>query len=160
MLLRWIIQSMSRKKKKSYGDPQGKFAPVPLSLLDNDAYRALGSAAQALLTWFLLEWKGKNYNNNGKIMMSVRQAAEKISVTRDTAAKAIRDLQAKGFIVGRKGGSLGIEGHGKCPEYEITSIATPTGPASHLYKEWSEGNDFTVFKHAVKNSKGKNKSLS
>ena len=133
---------------------------MPLSLLDNDAYRALGSAAQALLTWFLLEWKGKNYNNNGKIMMSVRQAAEKISVTRDSAAKAIRDLQAKGFIVVRKGGSLGIEGHGKCPEYEITSIATPTGPVSHLYKEWSEGNDFTVFKHAVKNSKGKNKSLS
>ena len=151
---------MSRKKKKSYGDPQGKFAPVPLLLVDNDAYRALGSAAQALLIWFLLEWKGKYYNNNGKIMISVRQAAEKINVTRDTAAKAIRDLQAKGFIVVRKGGSLGIEGHGKCPEYEITSIATPTGPASHRYKEWSEGGDFPVFKHAVKNPDGKNKILS
>ena len=151
---------MSRKKKKSYGDPRGKFAPVPLMLVDNDAYRALGSAAQALMVWFLLEWKRQNYNNNGKIMMSVRQAAAKISVTRDTAAKAIRDLQAKGFIVVRKGSSLGVEGHGKCPEYEITSIVTPTGPASHLYKQWSEGNDFVVFKHAVKNPKGKNKSLS
>jgi len=151
---------MSRKKKKSYGEPKGKFAPVPLSLVDNDAYRALGSAAQALLIWFLLEWKGTNFNNNGKIIMSVRQAAERINVTRDTAAKAIRDLQAKGFIVVRKGGSLGIEGHGKCPEYEITSIATPAAPASQLYREWSEGNDFVVFKHAVKNPKGKNKSLS
>ena len=151
---------MSRKKIKSYGEPKGKFAPVPLSLVDNDAYRALGSAAQALLIWLLLEWKGTNYNNNGKIIMSVRQAAQRINVTRDTAAKAIRDLQAKGFIVVRKGGSLGIEGHGKCPEYEITSIATPTGPASHLYKEWAEGNDFAVFKHAVKNPQGKNKSLS
>ncbi|NBT88106.1 MAG: hypothetical protein EBT51_07345 [Flavobacteriaceae bacterium] len=151
---------MARKISKFLGEPLGKCAILPLTVLITDAWHSLSSAAQALFPWLIMEFKGVKFNNNGKICLSVRQAAERMGVARDTAARAFLDLQAKGFIVVRKGGSLGTEGHGKCPEYEITSIATPTGPASHLYKEWSEGNDFTVFKHAVKNSKGKNKSLS
>ena len=56
-----------------------------------------------------------------------------MGVARDTAAKAFRDLQAKGFIVVKKGASLGVEGHGKCPEYEITFITTLHKEASKLY---------------------------
>ena len=32
--------------------------------------------------------------------------------------------------------------------------------ANEYFKDWKEGNDFKVFKHPVKNVKGKNKSLS
>jgi hypothetical protein len=154
------LEVMPRKISKFLGEPLGKCAILPLAVLCTDAWRSLSSSAQALFPWLIMEFKGTKYNNNGKICLSVRQAAERMGIARDTAAKAFQDLQAKGFIVVRKGGSLGVEGHGKCPEYEVTSIVTPTGPASHLYKQWSEGNDFAVFKHAVKNPKGKNKSLS
>ena len=115
---------------------------------------------QALFVWLLMEWKGPKFNNNGKINLSVRQAAERMGVSRDTAAKAFRDLQAKGFIVVTKGGSLGVTGHGKSPEYEITSIDMPHQDKSNSFLNWTRGNDFDVFVHPIKNPAGKNKSLS
>ena len=146
-----------KKKKIFKGEPRGKFARLPLTVIDTPSWRALSSTAQALFPWLLMEFKGEKYNNNGKISLSVRQAAERMGVAKDTAAKAFRELQAKGFIVVKKGASLGVEGHGKCPEYEITFIATLQKEASKLYLDWSEDEDFPIFAHPVKNPTGKSK---
>ena len=56
--------------------------------------------------------------------------------------------------------ALGVTGHGKCPEYEITSIEMPHKDKSNYFLDWIPGNDFEVFVHPVKNAAGKNKSLS
>jgi len=151
---------MSRVGKKRYGSPRGKYAPIMLYVVDTDAWRSLGTASHSLFILLCLEWNGPTFNNNGKIILSVRQAAERMGVSRDTAAKAFRELQAKGFIIVRKGGSLGVTGHGKCPEYEITSIEMTHKDKSNLFLDWTSGNDFDVFVHPVKNHAGKNKSLS
>ena len=146
---------MARHIKKTRGNADGKFASLPFTVIDTPAWRALRLSAQALFPWLLMEFKGDKYNNNGKISLSVRQAAERMGVARDTAAKAFRDLQAKGFIVVKKGASLGVVGHGKCPEYEITSIDTLHEKASKLYLEWSGDKEFPIFLHPVKNPSGK-----
>ena len=96
----------------------------------------MSTATQALYPWLIMEFKGKIYNNDGKIRLSFRQAALKMGTSKDTVARAFGDLQAKGFIKVTKPGSLGISGMGKCPEYEIAALTLP------------------------KNGKGKNKSLS
>lgn len=151
---------MPGKNSKFLGQPLGKCAILPLSVLDTDAWRSLSSAAQALFPWLIMEFKGAKYNNNGRICLSVRQAAERMGVARDTAARAFQDLQAKGFIVVKRGASLGVSGYGKCAQYEITYISNlQTGP-SKLYLNWSENEDFEIFQHAVKNPTGKNKALS
>ena len=137
------------------GSPSGKYAGLPLKVLDTDAWRALSLSAQALFPWLIMEFKGDKYNNNGKISLSVRQAAERMGVARDTAARAFRDLQAKGFIVVKKGASLGVEGHGKCPEYEITSTQTLHKEASERYLDWSKEKEFPIFAHPIKNPSGK-----
>ena len=153
---------MAKKSRKRYGNPSGKHAALPLLTLSSPAWRALSSAAQALYPWLVMEFKGTQFNNNGKIRLSVRQAALKMGVSKDTAARAFYDLQAKGFIKVKKGGSLGISGMGKCPEYEITDIILPENgrKANDHFKEWTEGKDFEIFRHPVKNAKGKNKVLS
>lgn len=151
---------MSRVRKKRYGAPLSKYASIMLYVVDTDAWRALGTASHSLFILLCLEWNGPNYNNNGKITLSVRQAAERMGVSRDTAAKAFRELQAKGFIVVTKGGSLGVTGHAKCPEYEITSIAMPHKEKTNHFLNWTRGHDFDVFVHPIKNPAGKNKSLS
>ena len=148
---------MARRRNKNFGNSSGKYARLPLAVIDTPAWRTLSLSAQALFPWLLMEFKGDKYNNNGKISLSVRQAVERMGVARDTAAKAFRDLQAKGFIVVKKGASLGVEGHGKCPEYEITFITTLHEEASKLYPEWSEDNDFPIFAHPIKNPTGKSK---
>ena len=135
---------------------------MPLSVMNTPAWRALSSVAQALYPWLVMEFKGTQFNNNGEIRLSVRQAAFKMGVSKDTAARAFYDLQAKGFIKVKKGGSLGISGMGKCPEYEITGLPLSENGriANDHYKEWTEEKDFEIFRHPVKNDKGKNKVLS
>ena len=151
---------MTTRFKKQLGSPKGKFTTLNLYVVDALAWRAVKTTSHSLFILLCLEWSGPKYNNNGKITLSVRQAAERMGVSRDTAAKAFRELQAKGFIVVTKGGSLGVTGYGKCPEYEITSIEMPHREKSNSFLKWTPGNDFDVFAHPVKNPAGKNKSLS
>ena len=151
---------MNTRVKKQIGSPRAKFTTLNLYVTDTPAWRAVRTTSHSLFIILCLEWNGPNYNNNGKITLSARQAAEKMGVSRDTAARAFQDLQAKGFIVVTKGGSLGVEGHGRCPEYEITCIQMPHRDKSNLFLHWTPGNDFDVFAHPVKNPAGKNKSLS
>ena len=103
-----------------------------------------------------MEWKGPKANNNGKISLSVRQAAECMGVSNDTAAKAFHELQAKGFIVVIQPASLGVYGKGKCPEYEITEIARqPNNGGRCLFRDWKSDCDFPVIKANASNRKTK-----
>ena len=117
------------------------------------------STAQALYPWVKLEWRGKQFNNNGKIRLSARQAANKLGVTTDTAARAFQDLQAKGFLFITIPARLGVGGEAKSPAYEITEIALPGADNSSprkLYLEWKEGADYRVHKHLANNPNGLN----
>lgn len=128
--------------------------------METPAWRALSLCAQSLYVWLKLEWRGPNANNNGKISLSVRQAAELIGVRPDTAAKAFHDLQAKGFLVLTQYGTLGSTGEAKAPTYEITEIAMPSGPnrgGRNLFSEWQEGKDFPVQKMRPNNPQGINR---
>ncbi len=118
------------------------------------AWRALSTTAQALYPWLKLEWRGPRANNNGQISLSVRQAANVMGISKDTAAKAFQELQAKGFIVCLKQAETGVAGIARCPEYEITEIAMPTANVNQgrrLYKDWRPGHDFEVVKTNARN---------
>ena len=130
---------------------------MPLFVMDNPAWRALSTAAQAPYPWLVLEFKGKKFNNNGQIRLSVRQATLKMGISKDTVSWAFRDLQAKGFLLVVEGASLGVSGMGKKTEYEITKITTPSNllKAGDDFKNWSKGNDFDVFEHPQKSLRQK-----
>ena len=133
-----------------YNDKGEKFTKMILHNMRCPAWRALTPKAQALYPRLKLEWKGPKANNNGKISLSVRQAAHCLGITSGTAAKAFHELQAKGFIVMVRPGCLGVEGHGKSPLYEITEIARPPNrDGSCLFRNWKEGADFEVTKATV-----------
>lgn len=141
---------------KNYGHVGEKWTKLILYNMDCPAWRALSPKAQALYPWLKLEWKGPKANNNGKISLSVRQAAECMGVSNDTAAKAFHELQAKGFIVVIKPASLGVHGKGKCPEYEITEIAKPPNrDGRFLFRAWKPDSDFSVIKANASNRKTK-----
>lgn len=127
--------------------------------METPAWRALSPTAQALYPWLKLEWRGEKANNNGKISLSVRDAAARLGCNVKTAAKAFHDLQAKGFLLLVSHGRMGVEGKGTPPTYEITELAVP-GSDSHsgkkLYLIWQPGHDFAVRAHAPANPKGRN----
>ena len=126
--------------------------------MEEPAWRALSTTAQALYPWLKFEWKGRDYNNNGKIRLSVRQAAERLGVTPGTAALAFHDLQRKGWIFQTEAACLGLEGAAKSPAYELTELKMPgtTGDGRKLYRQWCEGRDFPVAGVAPNNPMGRN----
>lgn len=125
--------------------------------MQTDAWRALGPTAQALYPWIKLEWRGRDANNNGKLRLSVRQAAERIGCSKNAAAQAFIDLQRKGFLVATEAASLGFTGEAKSPAYELTEIELPNQPSGRkLYQSWREGGDFPVTKSLTNNPTGRN----
>jgi len=134
------------------------FTKMVRTTMEEPAWRALSLAAQALYPWLKFEWHGERANNNGKIRLSIRQAANKIGISRNTAAKAFHELQAKGFIVMTELPALGLEGSAKAPAFELTEIGLPhsTTPGGRkLYRDWVEGEDFRVQRVPPNNPMGK-----
>ncbi len=126
--------------------------------METPAWRALSPVAQALYPWIKFEWRGPNANNNGRIRFSVRQAAERLGVGINTAARAFHELQAKGFIVVAEGARLGVGGEAKSPAYEITELdrigKCEESRARKLFKGWRAGHDFPVTKASANNPTG------
>ena len=147
---------MGRDKKNEQSS--GHFTQLFRATMETPAWRALSATAQALYPWVRLEWKGPKANNNSKISLSVRQAADRLGVTRDTANKAFQDLQAKGFLVITECGTLGSTGEAKAHLYEITELPLPHGRERNgrrLFEKW-DGNDFAVSKMRANNPRGLN----
>ena len=139
------------------------FTKLMRHTMETEAWRALSPFAQAVYPWLKLEWRGPRANNNGKIALSVRQAAERVGMARHTTMKAYHELQAKGFIVMRQHAQLGTEGAARTAEFEITELPMPGGDdrdGRHLYRQWREGRDFPVHKAAVHNPTGRTRRTS
>lgn len=148
---------MARDKRNEQREEH--FTKMVRNTMQTDAWRALSPVAQALYPWLKLEWRGPKANNNGKIRMSVRQAAEALGVNHKTAARGFHDLQAKGFLVQTEPARLGMGGIAKSPSYEITEIGLPYGdkPSGRkLYTQWQEGKDFNVHTARANNPTGRN----
>ena len=135
------------------------FTKMVRTMMETPAWRALSPSAQALYLWLKLEWRGPNANNNGKIRLSVRQAAERMGVGINTAARAFHDLQAKGFLVVVRAARLGVGGEAKSPEYELTELPLPQSDrpdGRKLFREWQPGADYPVHKATTHNPSGAN----
>lgn len=129
------------------------------STMEAPAWRALSATAQALYPFLKLEWRGPKANNNGKLRLSVRQAAAALGVSLNTAGRAFHDLQAKGFIVATEAARLGVSGDAKGTAFEITEIALPHAERNtgrRLYQEWRKGCDFPVLRCMANNPRGVN----
>ncbi|MBX3496647.1 MAG: hypothetical protein KF769_10430 [Parvibaculum sp.] len=151
---------MTRKaNKKGRSKESDHFTKIHRSVMETPAWPALSPVAQALYLWLKFEWRGDHFNNNGKIRLSCRQAADRVGVSINTAARAFRDLQAKGFIVVTVMGALGTEGLARGPSYELTELPRPASASSvarMLYKTWRPGQDFPVARHNANNPRGRN----
>ena len=147
------------KRQRSSKPREEQWTKLVRPMMQTEAWRALPPVAQALYPWLKFEWKGPQANNNGKLVLSVRQAAERLGVAVNTAGKAFHELQAKGFLAVAKAGSLGCEGEAKGHEYELTELPLPGSekPAGRrLYLEWKAGRDFPVHHTATNNPRGIN----
>lgn len=150
---------MAGKPNRTGRNDKAHYFTMERSFLEKPAWRALSLSARAIYPFLRLEWHGPNCNNNGRIQLSVRQAAQKAGIGVNTAQRAFQDLQAKGYLHVTLTGALGITGEARGPSFEITELSMP-GSNRHggrrLYEAWTEGNDFPIISHNVNNPTGKN----
>jgi predicted ArsR family transcriptional regulator len=71
--------------------------------LDSPAWKDLDPVARAIYVELTRRYNG---SNNGRIGYSARQAAQDLKISKDTAARGLRSLEAHGFIVTEKRGAF------------------------------------------------------
>jgi hypothetical protein len=87
------MSKSKRNNKKFSGD---RHVRLHHWLTQCPAWGALSPAARCVYLEIARTYNG---SNNGRLALSTRDAARRCNIAKDTATKAFRELQAKGFIV-------------------------------------------------------------
>ncbi|MGB3455982.1 MAG: hypothetical protein WBA35_06440, partial [Litorimonas sp.] len=69
-----LMEATTMGRKPQEGKAHNKVTTSRLDVMQTPAWRALPTSSQALYVWIKHEWRGKKFNNNGKLRLSVRQA--------------------------------------------------------------------------------------
>jgi hypothetical protein len=72
-----------------------RFLALPHFMLQSSAWLSLSPVARCVFIELAARYKG---SNNGYLALSVRDAAQRVGCSKDSAARALADLNAKGFI--------------------------------------------------------------
>ena len=128
---------MSRKKKT---EKLPGFTPLLHYIMDTPAFAGLSPLAQCLYVR-LKRRCGIGGKHNGEVFYAVREAAEDLNVNKNTVGRAFHELQARGFLVPVRIGTLGITGEGKATIWRMTEYET-----DRLFLRWQPGHDFPVVK--------------
>ena len=83
-------------KRDSKGNGEAQYVPLPYNFLKSAAWRSLSGAA--VKVWCELHTR-YNGGNNGKLTLSLNEAAQALGIGKGTARRAFLELEAKGFIV-------------------------------------------------------------
>jgi len=88
-------QAMANRQNKTGRSRTEPFLKLTWFMLESAAWRALTPAARATYIELAKLYNGRN---NGWLALSVRDAAERCKINKDTAAKALAALQGAGFV--------------------------------------------------------------
>jgi hypothetical protein len=85
-------ENKKRRARRHHDGP--KFIQLFRYVLDSAAYASLSVWARAALVEVN---RGYNGSNNGRIVLSVREIANRMNRHRDTAARSLQDLVSRGL---------------------------------------------------------------
>jgi len=113
----------------------GRFVMLPHSVIETRAWLALTCVARSAFIELLKLYNGIN---NGRLAMSSRTLAQRLRTSKDTAARALNELEEKRFIDVMTVGSFATKQR-RASEYRVTfrrCDKTYELP-SHAYARWS-----------------------
>lgn len=137
---------MGRDKRKERAKIVGGFTPMSWNVMETRAWRSLTPVARCI--YVVLRTLAYRHGNGGA-GLAVRRAAEEVNVTKNTALKAMHELQARGFIVPVKIGCLGVSGEGKATVWRLTELSYNNEHPSREFADWKPGSDFEPAKGAA-----------
>jgi hypothetical protein len=126
--------------KKKHAPPKNKidgpFAGVTNHVWLSPAWKAMSPGAR-LLYIALLRRYDYDAENNGRIFLSQRKAAEELGCYTDRITRWFRELQYYGFIVMVSAGRLGVRGRGRAPHWRLTELPCNGDPATKEFLAWN-----------------------
>jgi len=101
-------------------------------LLESPAWKTLPAPAQSL---YIQVAKRYNGSNNGRISYSVREGAVALNASKDTAARHLKILVERGFLICTKRGAFSLKTTKEASEWRLTEYDCDAPPA-HATKEF------------------------
>jgi len=103
-------------------------------MLDCAAWQALSLAGRAAV---LEVFRRHNGSNNGKISLSVREAAKRLGVSPNTAVKALHECVSHGFLKVRQRGAFSYKAR-HATIWELTAEACGDKPPTKEFMRWGQ----------------------
>src|SRR5690242_15781736 len=98
-------------------------------ILRSGAWTSLNPVERALYVELSSRYAGPDSDTNGRIVFSVRQAADALHVSKATAARAFDGLQRRGFISVQKLGGFNLKDRkGQATEWRLTEFHCGSTP--------------------------------
>ncbi len=129
---------MGRRNKQNKS-LKGRFMAIPNHLWDSAAMRDCDAASRVVFLEILRRYDGFN---NGRIPLSVREAAEKVNISKGTANNKIHNLVKAGLISITKNSGFNMKGR-TSREYELTFHPSNNRPAKNTFKSYQKKNSTT-----------------
>ena len=125
---------MSRRRKyKDYKRGKPKFVLIYHSLMDTAVWKTLKPAHRALYLEIKRQYNG---HNNGKILLSYRDAAKRLNVSYNTVGGWFKALEKHGFILCMQKHYLGPSGVGQTSHWRLTEYDCDGQKATNDYQRW------------------------
>ena len=123
------------KRGRSRNVPGG-FFQINRYIFRCPAWRSLKPQARVIYIELTARFNG---TNNGQIALSVRDAAQRCNIAKDTAGRALQELIEKGFIAIVTGGSFGFKLR-HATEYRLTDHPYGEDRATKEFMIWRPEN--------------------
>lgn len=124
---------MARRKSKRPTPKGAQWVQLINAFRAEPAWKALSSAARVVY----IELKGLfNGSNNGSIEASVRWLAGATGLSKNTVGRALKQLEAYGFIVPMRRGCVGVEGKGEATLWRLTELGYAGERPTKDYRQW------------------------
>lgn len=146
---------MAAKPYKGHKKGAGRHVQLPEWLQASEAWRTLPVGPRALYVELKRRFNG---SNNGRVILSYRDAAKAINAHRNTVGRWFSELQERGFIVMAQAPYLGPSGVGKSSHWTLTEYPTDNmKPATVNFMRWPEKQKPPTTKEAPRHYEGDTK---
>ena len=118
-------------KKHKRGKDQ--FVVIYHFMADTVAWPTLKSAPRALYLEIKRQYKGYN---NGRVLLSYRDAAERLNSSYNSVGSWFKELEKRGFLICMQRPHLGPSGVGQTSHWRLTEYEYDGHKAIHEYRMW------------------------
>ncbi len=112
------------------------FVMLRHDIMDSRAYLALSPDARCVYQCIKRRFNGYN---NGDIPISCREAAEQCNIGKSTAAKALIEIQEKGFAVVTVKSGFNVKGSRRSQRWRLTEEGYNGQPPTNDWRDWEPG---------------------